>query len=131
MKVLVTSREKLNLSGETVFNLSGMRFPTAEAPEDALAFDAVKLFLQRAQHVRSDFALQTADLDSLARICRLTEGMPLALVLAAGWIDVLTLDQIAAEIQQGIGFLETEMRDVPERQRSVRATLDRPGSVWA
>ena len=50
--------------------------------------------------------------------------MPLALVLAAGWVDVLSLQQIAAEIKHGIDILETEMRDVPERHRSVRATFD-------
>ncbi len=58
VKVLATSREKLNLSGETVFTLSGMHFPTWETPEDALEYDAVKLFMQSAQRVRPDFELQ-------------------------------------------------------------------------
>lgn len=127
VKVLVTSREKLNLTGETVFALSGLDFPNWETPEDALEYDAVKLFLQSAHRARPNFALHAADLDYLVRICRLTAGMPLALVLAAGWLDVLNLEQIAAEIQQGIDILETELRDVPERHRSIRATFN---SSW-
>lgn len=124
VKVLVTSREKLNLSGETVFTLSGLHFPDWETPEDALDYDAVKLFMQSAQRVRPDFALQADDLTYLARICRLTGGMPLGIVLAAGWLDVMSLERIAGEIQQGIDILETDMRDVPDRQRSVRATFN-------
>lgn len=124
VKILVTSREKLNLSVEMIYTMSGLHFPEWERPEDALEYDAVKLFIQSAERVRSDFELHTDDLPYLARICRLTEGMPLALVLAAGWVDVLSLNQIATEIQQGIDILETEMRDVPERHRSVRATFE-------
>jgi predicted ATPase/DNA-binding CsgD family transcriptional regulator len=124
VKVLVTSREKLKLSGETVFTLSGLHFPDWETPEDALDYDAVKLFMQSAQRVRPDFALQADDLTYLARICRLTGGMPLGIVLAASWLDVMSLERIAGEIQQGIDILETDMRDVPDRQRSVRATFN-------
>ena len=123
-KVLATSRERLNLSGETVFTLSGLHFPTWETPEDALEYDAVQLFLQSARQVRPDFQLQPNDPDHLARICRLTAGMPLGIVLAAAWVDLLGLDQIAVEIQQGIDILETDLRDVPERQQSLRATFN-------
>ena len=124
VKVLATSREKLNLSSETVYSLSGLDFPTWETPEDALAYDAVRLFMQSAHRVWPNFRLQAADLAYLGRICRLTGGMPLAIVLAAGWLDMLSLERIAAEIQRGIDILETERRDVPERQRSVRATFN-------
>ncbi len=127
VKVLTTSREKLNLSGETIYSLSGLDFPTWETPEDALAYDAVKLFMQSAQRARPTFELLTQDLNFLARICRLTEGLPLGLELAAGWVDVLSLEQIATELQQGIDILETEMRDIPERHRSIRATFE---STW-
>jgi predicted ATPase/DNA-binding SARP family transcriptional activator len=123
VKVLATSREKLNLSGETVYVLAGLHFPSWEALEDLLAYDAVRLFVQSARRVRPDFEPEGDALDDLARICRLVEGMPLALVLSAGWLDVLSLERIAAEVQRGIDILETEQRDVPERQRSVRATF--------
>jgi len=124
VKLLITSREKLNLSGEMIYAMSGLDFPDWETLENALEYDAVKLFIQSAQRVRSDFTLLDDDLPNLGSICRLTEGMPLALVLAAGWVDVLSLQQIASEIKHGIDILETEMRDVPQRHRSVRATFD-------
>ncbi len=121
VKVLATSREKLNLSGETVYALWGMQYPTWETPEDALHYDAVKLLVQAAKRARPDFALTPDNLDYVARVCRLTEGMPLGILLATGWLDVLSLERIAGEIQKNVDFLETEMRDFPERQRSIRA----------
>jgi predicted ATPase/DNA-binding SARP family transcriptional activator len=124
VKVLATSREKLNLSGETVYVLAGLHFPTWEALEDLLAYDAVRLFIQSVRLTRPDLMLEVEAIGDVAHICRLTEGMPLAIVLAAAWLDVLSLEQIAAELQKGIDILETEQRDVPERQRSVRATFN-------
>lgn len=124
VRVLTTTRERLNLRGETVYALRGMEFPTRETIEDTAHYEALTLFVQSARRVRPDFILQPDNLDYLARICRLTAGMPLGIELAAGWVDVLPLKQITDEIQRGIDILETEMRDVPERQRSVRATFD-------
>lgn len=124
VKILVTSRERLNLHGETVYNLRGMEFPTWETTEDAMDFDSVKLFMQSAKRVRSGFEFHADELDFLARICRLTAGMPLGIELAAGWVDVLSLEKIADEIQRGIDILETDMRDMPERHRSLRATFE-------
>jgi predicted ATPase/DNA-binding CsgD family transcriptional regulator len=124
VRVLTTSLERLNLHAEIVYMLAGLDFPTWETPDDALEYDAVILFVQSAFRTRPDFVLQAEDLDFLARICRLTAGMPLGIELAAGWVDVLSLEQIAAEIQQGIDILETDLRDVPERQRSIRATFE-------
>ena len=128
VKVLVTSREKIKHSGEKVVTLSGLQFSHGEIAEAVLAEDAVQLFMQSAQHMRPDFTLQPEDIDSILRICRLTAGMPLALVLAAGWVDVLSLQQIAAELQQGFDILETEMRDMPDRHQSVRASFN---ATWA
>jgi predicted ATPase/DNA-binding CsgD family transcriptional regulator len=122
--VLVTSRERLNLSSETVFSVGGMRFPEAETVENVLDYSAVKLFIQNARRVRSDFAVEVDDLKYLARICRLVGGMPLAILLAASWVEMLTLEDIAAEISHSLDILETEMRDLPTRQRSMRATFD-------
>lgn len=124
VKMIVTSRERLNLSGETVFNLDGMNFPTWETPQDALQYSAVKLFMQSAQRVRPDFELQPTDLADVAHICHLVRGMPLAILLAAAWVETLLIPEIAAEIEKNLDFLETEMRDVPSRQRSIRAVFD-------
>jgi predicted ATPase/DNA-binding CsgD family transcriptional regulator len=128
VKLLTTSRERLNLRAETIYALRGLDFPTWKTPEDTPEYDAIKLFMQSARRVRPDFELQPGDLDYLARICRLTAGMPLGIELAAGWVDILSLEQIAAEIQQGIDILETDIRDMPERHRSIRATFERTWS---
>lgn len=124
VRVLTTSRERLSLQRETVYILRGLDFPLGESLKDLVGHDAVKLFMQQAHRVRPDFELQMSDLQNLSQICRLTAGMPLAIELAAGWLDSLSLDHIAAEIQQGIDIFETELRDVPERHRSIRATFD-------
>jgi predicted ATPase/DNA-binding CsgD family transcriptional regulator len=127
-RIMVTSRERLKLHGETVYNLRGLGFPAWETPNDALAYDAVKLFMQSAKHVRADFELHTMDLGFLARICRLTAGMPLGIELAAGWVEVLSLEKIANEIQRGIDILETDLSDVPKRHRSLRAAFEQTWS---
>ena len=101
-----------------------MIFPDWETPEDALEYDAVKLFMQGAQLARSEFELEQDELMYLARICRLTEGMPLAIVLASAWVDVLSLQEIADEIQQSVDFLSAELRDLPRRQWSIRAVYE-------
>ncbi|MFN8561511.1 MAG: protein kinase [Anaerolineae bacterium] len=124
VKILVTSRERLNLNAETVYVLSGMSFPTWETPADALEYGAVKLFMQSALRVRRDFQLEAGDLPFVARICRLVQGTPLGILLAAAWLEVLTPREIVDEISRSFDFLETEMHDVPERQRSLRAVFE-------
>ena len=124
IKIIVTSRERLNLRGEHIYRLRGLQFPTWETPDHAMDYDAVKLFVQSAKRIRADFELHTDDLDFMARICRLTAGMPLGIELAAGWVDLLSLEKIADEIQKGIDILETDLRDVPERQQSIRVVFE-------
>lgn len=124
VKIITTSRERLNLLGETIYPLRGMEFPTWETPEDALHYDAVQLLVQAAQRVKHEWQVTTDNLDYVARVCRLTEGMPLGILLAASWLDVYGLERICDEIQKNADILETELRDVPERQRSIRAIFD-------
>ena len=68
--------------------------------------------------------LEEEDLEPLSQILQLTGGMPLGILLAAAWVDILPATEIASEISKNLDFLETEMRDVPEQQRSVRAVFD-------
>ena len=124
VKVLCTSREKLNLLGETVYVLHGMQFPDWETPEDALEYDAVQLLVDSAKRNQPDWAVTDENLNYVARICRLTEGMPLGILLATSWLDVYSLERIAEEVQKSADILETDMRDVPERQRSIRAVFE-------
>jgi DNA-binding SARP family transcriptional activator/predicted ATPase len=126
VKVLVTSRVRLNLQGEYCFPVSGIEFPQ-HIPEDAQevrSFAAVELFLQAARRVQPGFEAADTDLAEITRVCRLVQGMPLGILLAAAWSGVLGPADIAAEIGQGLDFLEADWADVPERQRSIRAVFD-------
>jgi non-specific serine/threonine protein kinase len=116
--ILATSRVRLGIQDEHLYHLSGMDYPDWETPEDALAYSAVKLFLQSARRVRPGFELVAGDLKYVSRICRLVGGMPLGILLAAAWVEMLTLEEIATEIARSLDILETDLRDVPARQRS-------------
>jgi predicted ATPase/DNA-binding SARP family transcriptional activator len=130
IQILATSRERLNLREEHIYSIQGLEFPDWETPVnvahpgEGAEYAAAKLFLQSARRVRPNFELVADDLPYLTRICRLVEGMPLGIELAASWVDMLSLADIAAEIQQGLDFLEKEVRNVPERHRSIRAVFD-------
>jgi predicted ATPase/DNA-binding SARP family transcriptional activator len=124
LKILATSRATLKVQGECLFHVAGMDFPDGEAPGDASRYSAVELFLQSARRVQPDFELTAHNLPHVSRICRLVQGMPLSILLAAAWVQVLTPAEIAAEIDRSLDFLEVDLRDVPERQRSLRAVFD-------
>jgi len=129
--LIVTSRERLNLAIETVFSLGGLPYPIEEdaaAAASAHQQDAMQLFIQTARRTLPDFEPDHTVMPHVIHVCRMVGGMPLAIELAAGWIGVLSVKEIAAEIRQGLDILETDMVDVPVRQRSVRATLD---YTWA
>ncbi|MHB8628823.1 MAG: ATP-binding protein [Aggregatilineales bacterium] len=123
IKLVVTSRERLQLQSETVFRLDGFPFGVWSTPEDAARSDAGRLFLQSAQRVRPGFELTSATFTDLGTICQLVDGMPLGLLLAASWVNVLSVTEIAQEIAHSFDFLEGELRDLPERQRSLRAVF--------
>ncbi len=123
VQILVSSRERLNLQGEHIFVLSGMTVPSLYA-DDKIQHDAIRLFVDSAQRIRGHYELTEADLAPVLEICELVEGMPLGIELAAGWMDVLSPDKIVQELRQSINILETDIRDIPERHRSIRATFD-------
>jgi len=124
VRLLVTSRERMNIEGETLFRLDPMDFPEWETPENALEYSAVKLFLQSARRVQPSFAITPENVRFIARICRVVQGVPLAIILAAAWVEALSLEEIAAEIEKNLDFLESDQRDLPERQRSLRAVFE-------
>jgi len=126
VKILATSRLRLNVRGEQVYQVAGMKTPPPElaAPASAAEYSAVKLFVQSAQRVSPEFALTPDNQTAVARICQLVNGLPLGIELAAGWLALLTPDEIVTEMAASLDFLETTQHDVPERQRSLRAVFD-------
>jgi len=113
--VLVTSRERLNLQEEWVLPLDGL------SPDEP----AIALFADRARQLGHDVSLAAP---AVATICRLVEGLPLAVELAAGWTQFMTPEQIVTHLQAGPDLLSTRLRDVPDRHRSLAALFDQS---WA
>jgi predicted ATPase len=126
IKMLVTSREALNLVQEWRLELTGLPLPELSG-ENVSANSAVQLFVERAGRVRSDFSPQGNEA-CIADICRLVAGMPLAIELAASWIRAMSCNDIAQEIESDLGTLEANLRDVPGRHRSIRAVLEQSWS---
>jgi predicted ATPase/DNA-binding SARP family transcriptional activator len=128
VKVLVTSRQRLNLRWEWVFDLKGLPYPTSEAgdPEAALQnsqWSSIRLFLQSARRTCWRFDPRN-EAEWVVRICQVVEGMPLGIELAAAWVGTRSCASIARGIKENLDFLSCSMKDVPLRQRSLRATFD-------
>jgi DNA-binding SARP family transcriptional activator/predicted ATPase len=121
-KALVTSRQKLNLSGEYVYPLEGMRVPPSEVKGQELGYSSVALFLEAARRVRPGYMPESTE--DVASLCRLVEGMPLSLLLASTWVSDFSVQEIAEQINRSLDFLTVEWADLPERQRSLRATFE-------
>ena len=126
VKLLFTSRERLNVAGEALFPVGGLAYPEDEKklPADGGGFGAVKLLLYQARLIRPQPGLKAEDMEAISRICQLVQGMPLAIILAAGWLEILSPGELANEIGRGLDLLESEARDKPDRQHSVRAAFD-------
>jgi predicted ATPase len=124
LKLLVTSRERLKVQGEWVFEVQGLPVPPSQQRQNLATYSAVALFLDIARRSRADFQLGEAEGPFIARICALLEGLPLGIELAASWVRLLSCREIAEEIERSLDFLTVSLRDVPARHRSLRAIFD-------
>lgn len=152
LKLLVTSRERLNVQEEWVLEVGGLEYPKEEwkpgrvedwtsdnesilrfqppnppAFRPSLRYSAIALFLQHARRIQADFTLTEANGGEVVRLCQLVQGMPLGLELAATWLPVLTCAELVVEIERDLNFLTTSLRNVPERHRSLQAVFE---SSW-
>lgn len=130
VRVLVTSRERLNIGGEHLLPIEGLSTPPEgeSDPVRLAAYASVRLLLSAAGRSNTHFQPTPDDWPALADICRLVEGLPLGLELAAAWFPSLSPAEVAAEIRHNLDFLETTQRDTPARHRSLRAVFD---YTWA
>lgn len=124
VQILITSRERLKLRDEHVYTVPALTFSPGATLAEAAASSAVRLFVQTLQRVRRDFELTTTNLAVVLRICQLVQGMPLGLELAAANAGSAPLTAIADALVQSAEFLTVEWRDLPARQRSMRAVFD-------
>jgi DNA-binding SARP family transcriptional activator/predicted ATPase len=129
VSLLVTSRERLNLREEWVFDLEGL--PYADDGGGASRPAAARLFLDRAYQAGSGAVPALLDTASVGRVCRLVEGVPLAVELAAAWTSVLSCDEIADEVERSLDFLTTTAHDTSAQHRNLRAVFERSWSLLA
>jgi len=124
--LLVTSREVIRLRAERVFRMQGLPYPpegAALAPARAVEqYPALRLFLERARSVQPDFSLEET-LPDVVQICRLLNGLPLGVELAAGWVHRLPCRRIAAAVQENLSALSSPWADVPDRHHSLEAVF--------
>jgi predicted ATPase len=126
MKVLVSSREPLRIAGEQEFSVPPLAVPNRRAEvsiRDLRAVDSIALFLQRGGLVRPGFDLTAENADAVAEICARLDGLPLAIELAAARIRLFEPADILARLDRRLSFLAGG-RDVPERQRTLRRTIE-------
>lgn len=126
LKILATSRERLNLAGEWSLEIGGLSFPPENVATDTdiEAYGAVQLFMSRARQTYPSFVLSDRNRLHVAHICRLVQGLPLAIELATAWVGALTCRQIAYQIERNLDFLATSRLSLPGRQRSLKAVFD-------
>ena len=132
VRVLATSREALATAGETAWRVPSLAVPDssrspgagAARPHLLLAFPSVQLFVERARAAQRDFALTVGNAEAVAQICVRLEGIPLAIELAAARVTALTVEQIAARLDDYLGLLTGGSRAGLSRRQTLRATLD-------
>ncbi len=124
VKVLATSRERLGLREEWVYYVGGLGALDQEGGVNADQDSSLDLFWERARQEQASFSLNGEERQAAVRICRLVEGMPLGIELAAAWVSLLSCREIAEEIQNNLDFLATSLRGVPDKHRSLRAIFD-------
>ncbi|MBD8024626.1 DUF4062 domain-containing protein [Microbacterium gallinarum] len=124
---LVTSRVVLRIRGEQVFDVDALSAPDEGAPatlDRALSSSACLLFAERAQAAKPGFELSAENAPDVIHICRRLDGLPLAIELAAAKLRILTAHDVAQRLDQSLPLLSTSARDLPERHRTMRSTID-------
>jgi predicted ATPase/class 3 adenylate cyclase len=127
VRILASSRQALNVTGEVVYSLPALSLPDPKArqtPTAVAQYDAVRLFVDRAAAVRSDFAVTEQNAATIAQLCYRLDGIPLALELAAARVRVLSVEEINSRLSNRFKLLTGGNRNVLPRQQTLRALID-------
>lgn len=125
LRVLATSRQALEVEGESLLSLAPMDTPPTAAPTDLIGdFDSVRLFATRATQADANFLLDSATAAAVADIVRNADGLPLAIEMAAAQLDAVNLEQLKSETATGWAGVVNRVRGSPERHRSLRSCVD-------
>lgn len=120
LKLLVTSRQRLNLHEEWIFEVGGLDYPGT----GPVYPDSMQLFLARATQIRADFSPEPEELTAIGQICQHLEGLPLALELAATWVRLLSPHEILSELKSGSELLTNPPINRPQRHQSLRTVFE-------
>lgn len=122
---LTTSRVALGLGGEQVIPVDPFPVPViGSRPESLLQNESVALYVDRARAVRADFTITDQNGEAVAAVCRLLEGVPLAIEMAAGWVRTLSPQKMQERLEQKMDLLVSRRRDLPARHQSLYATIE-------
>jgi predicted ATPase/class 3 adenylate cyclase len=127
LRVLATSREPLAVPGEVTYRVASLSLPDSRQPDaeaDLMTYEAVRLFVERAQAAQPGFRLSSTNAAAIVRICHRVDGIPLAIELAATRLRTLSADQIAARLDDYFGLLTGGSRSALPRQQTLRALID-------
>ena len=124
LKILATSREALSIHGEIAWLVPSLALPPSDQIDDLLEWECPHLFFERATTYRSDLSLTESNAEALLHICRALEGIPLAIELAAARVKTLSLEQLAARLDDKLSLLTTGSRTAQPRQQTLRAAID-------
>jgi predicted ATPase/DNA-binding SARP family transcriptional activator len=128
LKILATSREALNIAGETIWVAPPLSLPEAQQPmwsDTLMQYDAIRLFVERAAATLPTFALTTQNSAvAIAQVCHKLDGLPLAIELAAVHVRALTVEQIAAHLERRFHLLTSGSRTAPPRHQTLKAMID-------
>jgi len=124
LKVLATSRAALRLQAERRVPVEPLALPAGDEPAEVVASAATALFVERAESHGAELSLDPSQAGAIARLCRRLDGLPLAIELAAARAPLFEPGELAARLGDALDALGTGARDAPERQRTLRATLD-------
>ncbi len=124
VKVIITSRQRLNYQAATQLELKGLGYPVDLQQANVAEYPAVQLFLSRATRSNTAFVATEKEFPHIIQICKLVDGLPLAIELAAARLREFSCEQIAKDLQRDINILQSPMLDMPERHRSIRAVFD-------
>jgi non-specific serine/threonine protein kinase len=126
LRVLATSRERLDIPGESTYRVPSLALPDEEERTVGrlAGFEAVRLFVERARLVEPGFALTEGNAPAVAELCRRLDGLPLALELAAARVRLLSVEQIVARLNDRFRLLTGGGRTASARQQTLRAALD-------
>lgn len=123
-KILATSRKRLDLMEEWIFEVGGLDYPASATGQNWLDYSALRLFVESVRRSRKGYDPTPSDWPDILRICQLVEGLPLGIELAAAGVRHYTYQEIVVQIEQGIDILASTWRNVPRRHRSLRAVFD-------